>query len=149
MAEYKQVDLQIGTEAQFESKKAALPIGTIVGITDPIHKSELDSSLQTSIDSITRIYKHEITTTDLQRTLVVINNSSTKITKFTDLLNGNYISMSVKVDNTVTPAVAVSTYNGDSSTVVGIQVRYYSNITEMNYGIYQDSKLSSDTVTTL
>ena len=52
MAEYKQVDLQIGTEAQFESKKAALPIGTIVGITDPIHKSELDSSLQTSIDSI-------------------------------------------------------------------------------------------------
>lgn len=52
MAEYKQVDLQIGTEAQFESKKETLPIGTIVGITDPIHKSELDSSLQTSIDSI-------------------------------------------------------------------------------------------------
>ena len=149
MAEYKQVDLQIGTEAQFESKKAALPIGTIVGITDPIHKSELDSSLQTSIDSITRIYKHEITTTDLQHPLVIINNSDAKITKFTDLLNGNYISMSVKVDNTVTPAVAVSTYNGDSSTVVGIQVRYYSNITEMNYGTYQDSKLSSDTVTTL
>ena len=52
MAEYKQVDLQIGTEAQFESKKETLSIGTIVGITDPIHKSELDSSLQTSIDSI-------------------------------------------------------------------------------------------------
>lgn len=52
MAEYKQVDLQIGTEAQFESKKETLPIGTIVGITDPIHKSELDSDLQTSIDSI-------------------------------------------------------------------------------------------------
>ena len=52
MAEYKQVDLQIGTETQFETKKETLPIGTIVGITDPIHKSELDSSLQTSIDSI-------------------------------------------------------------------------------------------------
>lgn len=52
MAEYKQVDLQIGTEAQFESKKENLPIGTIVGITDPIHKSELDSDLQVSIDSI-------------------------------------------------------------------------------------------------
>lgn len=52
MAEYKQVDLQIGTEAQFENKKETLPVGTIVGITDPIHKSELDSSLQTSIDSI-------------------------------------------------------------------------------------------------
>ena len=52
MAEYKQVDLQIGTEAQFESKKETLPVGTFVGITDPIHKSELDSDLQTSIDSI-------------------------------------------------------------------------------------------------
>lgn len=52
MAEYKQVDLQIGTEAQFESKKETLPVGTIVGITDPIHKSELDSDLQTLIDSI-------------------------------------------------------------------------------------------------
>lgn len=52
MAEYKQVDLQIGTEAQFESKKETLPVGTIVGITDPINESELDSDLQTSIDSI-------------------------------------------------------------------------------------------------
>lgn len=52
MAEYKQIDLQIGTEAQFESKKETLPVGTFVGITDPIHKSELDSDLQTSIDSI-------------------------------------------------------------------------------------------------
>ena len=52
MAEYKQVDLQIGTEAQYETKKEILPVGAIVGITDPIHKSELDSDLQTSIDSI-------------------------------------------------------------------------------------------------
>ena len=52
MAEYKQVDLQIGTEAQFESKKETLPIGTIVGITDPIDKSDLDSDLLASIDSI-------------------------------------------------------------------------------------------------
>lgn len=50
MAEYKQIDLQIGTEAQFESKKETLPIGTFVGITDPIHKSELDSDLQTLVD---------------------------------------------------------------------------------------------------
>ena len=50
MAEYKQVDLQIGTEAQFESKKETLPVGTFVGITDPIHKSELDSDLQTLIN---------------------------------------------------------------------------------------------------
>ena len=52
MAEYKQIDLQIGTEAQFESKKETLPVGTIVGITDPIHKSELDSDLQTTISDV-------------------------------------------------------------------------------------------------
>ena len=52
MAEYKQVDLQIGTEAQFETKKADLPVGTIVGLTDPIHEEELDSDLQTAINSI-------------------------------------------------------------------------------------------------
>lgn len=52
MAEYKQVDLQIGTEAQFESKKETLSVGTIVGITDPINKTDLDSDLLTSIDSI-------------------------------------------------------------------------------------------------
>lgn len=50
MAEYKQIDLQIGTEAQFESKKETLPVGTFVGIIDPIHKSELDSDLQTLVD---------------------------------------------------------------------------------------------------
>lgn len=50
MAEYKQIDLQIGTETQFESKKETLPVGTFVGITDPIHKSELDSDLQTLVD---------------------------------------------------------------------------------------------------
>lgn len=52
MAECKQVDLQIGTEAQFETKKETLPVGTIVGLTDPIHEEELDSDLQTAIDSI-------------------------------------------------------------------------------------------------
>lgn len=52
MAEYKQVDLQIGTEAQYETKKETLPIGTLVGITDPIHETELDSDLQTKINGI-------------------------------------------------------------------------------------------------
>lgn len=105
------------------------------------------------VDEKTRLYRHEIMTTDLQRTLVVINKSDAKITKFTDLLNGNYISMSLKIDepgkHVVTPAVAVSVYNGDSSTVTGIQVRYYQDIENMSYGTYQDSKLMNDTVTTL
>lgn len=105
------------------------------------------------VDEKTRLYRHEITTTDLQRTLVVINNSSTKITKFTDLLNGNYISMSLKIDepgkHVVTPAIAVGVYKGDSSTVTGIQVRYYSDIQNMSHGTYEDSKLMTDTVTTI
>ena len=42
MSEYTQVDLQIGTEAQFETKKANLSEGVIVGLTDPIHENELE-----------------------------------------------------------------------------------------------------------
>lgn len=50
MSEYTQVDLQIGTEAQFETKKATLPEGVLVGLTDPIHENELDSALQTKLN---------------------------------------------------------------------------------------------------
>ena len=50
MADYKKIDLQIGTEEQFEEKKLSLPVGTLVGITDPIHESELDTDLQTKIN---------------------------------------------------------------------------------------------------
>ena len=52
MSEYKQVDLQIGTEAQFETKKATLPEGVLVGLTDPIHENELDSALQTKLNGM-------------------------------------------------------------------------------------------------
>ena len=51
MSEFTQVDLQIGTEAQFETKKATLSEGTIVGLTDPIHENELDSALQTKLNN--------------------------------------------------------------------------------------------------
>ena len=63
MSEYTQVDLQIGTEAQFETKKANLSEGVIVGLTDPIHENELDSSLQTKIDGIKSFYRHDVTIT--------------------------------------------------------------------------------------
>lgn len=52
MADYKKIDLQIGTEEQFEEKKLSLPVGTLVGITDPIHEFELDTDLQTKINEI-------------------------------------------------------------------------------------------------
>lgn len=60
MSEYKQVDLQIGTEDQFETKKANLSEGVIVGLTDPIHENDLDSALQTKLNSGTNVYKHTI-----------------------------------------------------------------------------------------
>ena len=60
MSEYTQVDLQIGTEAQFETKKANLSEGVIVGLTDPIHENELDSALQTKLNSGANVYKHVI-----------------------------------------------------------------------------------------
>ena len=60
MSEYNQIDLQIGTEEQFETKKANLSEGVIVGLTDPIHENELDSALQTKLNSGTNVYKHAI-----------------------------------------------------------------------------------------
>ena len=79
MAEYKQVDLQIGTEAQFETKKETLPVGTIVGIIDPIHKSELDSDLQTSIDSIAN--KLNKPTNPTEASVVTLTSTGTVGTK--------------------------------------------------------------------
>ena len=63
MSEYTQVDLQIGTEEQFETKKANLSEGVIVGLTDPIHENELDSDLQTKLDGIKSFYRHDVTIT--------------------------------------------------------------------------------------
>ena len=60
MSEFTQVDLQIGTEDQFETKKANLSEGVIVGLTDPIHENDLDSDLQTKLNSGTNVYKHTI-----------------------------------------------------------------------------------------
>lgn len=60
MSEFTQVDLQIGTEAQFETKKANLSEGVLVGLTDPIHENELDSALQTKLDGIKKVYIHDV-----------------------------------------------------------------------------------------
>lgn len=83
MSEYTQVDLQIGTEAQFETKKADLSEGVLVGLTDPIHESELDSDLQTKIDGIKSFYRHEVTITatnpSISWVLTVYNTSSVSL----------------------------------------------------------------------
>lgn len=41
----KDVQLKIGTEAQFQNKLKDLPINTLVGTTDPINEGELDTSI--------------------------------------------------------------------------------------------------------
>ena len=174
MAEYKQVDLQIGTEAQFESKKETLSVGTIVGITDPIHKSELDSDLQTSINSIAnklnkpssnptedsvvkvsstgsvswekvgKLYKHTIHIENTLFDLIVIKNSAATITTFTSLLGANYIAMYVGTP-AVTPAVYVGALiDSESSSNTGIAVKYFSSDLNINTIEYLDSKLGLD-----
>lgn len=83
MSEYIQVDLQIGTEAQFETKKADLSEGILVGLTDPIHENELDSALQTKIDGIKSFYRHDVTITatnpSISWVLTVYNTSSVSL----------------------------------------------------------------------
>ena len=83
MSEFNQVDLQIGTEEQFETKKADLSEGVLVGLTDPIHESELDSALQTKIDGIKSFYRHDVTITatnpSISWVLTVYNTSSVSL----------------------------------------------------------------------
>lgn len=174
MAEYKQVDLQIGTEAQFECKKETLSIGTIVGITDPIHKSDLDSDLQTSINSIAnklnkpsgnptedsvvkvssagtvswekvgKLYKHTIHIENTLFDLIVIKNNAATTTTFTSLLGANYVAMYVGTP-AVTPAVYVGAIiDSESSSNIGITVKYFSSDLNINTIEYLDSKLGLD-----
>ena len=83
MSEYTQVDLQIGTEEQFETKKANLSEGVIVGLTDPIHENDLDSALQTKLDGIKSFYRHDVTITatnpSISWLLTVYNTSNASL----------------------------------------------------------------------
>jgi len=85
MSEFTQIDLQIGTEAQFETKKANLSEGVFVGLTDPIHENELDSALQTKIDGIKKVYQHRILIegTDNSSRIACINIINTEVTPYT------------------------------------------------------------------
>lgn len=121
MSEYTQVDLQIGTEDQFDTKKANLSEGVIVGLTDPIHENDLDSDLQTKLNSGIKIYKHAISipcsmsvdTTGMIFTLKVniISTSSAAYTfsSFcTELINGT--------DKTMLPCFALTPSGSDFTT---------------------------------
>lgn len=80
MADYKKIDLQIGTEEQFEEKKLSLPVGTLVGITDPIHESELDIDLQTTVNSVSG--KLDKPSGDIaEDSIVVVKSNGTSVWK--------------------------------------------------------------------
>ena len=120
MSEFTQVDLQIGTEDQFETKKANLSEGVIVGLTDPIHENELDSSLQTKLNSGIKIYKHVISipcilggdTTKIFTLKVNIISTSSALYTFssfcTELTNGT--------DKTLLPCFALTPSGSDFTT---------------------------------
>ena len=119
MSEFTQVDLQIGTEDQFETKKANLSEGVIVGLTDPIHENDLDSDLQTKLNSGTNVYKHTISipcvmrgqSADMIFTLKVniISSSQAEYTFNSfcnELMNGT--------DKTLLPCYALTPMSGSS-----------------------------------
>lgn len=119
MSEFTQVDLQIGTEDQFETKKANLYEGALVGLTDPIHENDLDSDLQTKLNSGTNVYKHTLSipcsmsgdTTGMILTLKVniISSSQAEYTFNSfcnELMNGT--------DKTLLPCYALTPTSGSS-----------------------------------
>ena len=120
MSEYTQVDLQIGTEDQFETKKANLSEGVIVGLTDPIHENDLDSDLQTKLNSGVKIYKHTLSipctlggdTTKIYTLKVNIISSSSAAYTFssfcTELIDGT--------DKTLLPCFALTPSGSDFTT---------------------------------
>lgn len=74
---YSQVDLRVGTEAQFNAKVDTLPEGTLFGITDStVSKADLSTDLKNEING--KINKPANPTSD---SAVVINSSGTISTK--------------------------------------------------------------------
>lgn len=74
---YSQVDLRVGTEAQFNAKVGTLPAGTLFGITDAtVSKADLSTDLKNEING--KINKPANPTSD---SAVVINSSGTISTK--------------------------------------------------------------------
>lgn len=99
------------------------------------------------VDSKTSLYKHVIRAANALFNLIVINNSSAKITTFTSLLGANYVSMYVGTP-ACTPVVELSIiYEGADANAVGIKVGW--NLDGLNFIQYLDSNLESDTVTEL
>ena len=102
------------------------------------------------VDSKTTLYRHEIMpAAGALFSLIVINNSSTKITKFTHLLGANYISMYVGTP-ACTPAISVGIiFEGTNADMTGIKVGFYLDTSTQTYIEYLDRNLLSDTVTKL
>lgn len=102
------------------------------------------------VDAQKKLYKHTLFATNAIWKLLVVNNSSEKITTFTSLLENNYISMRVGT-LAGTPVLGVGVvFNNNMTASIGIKVKYYDNdLTTANIIEYLDSNFVSDTVTAI
>lgn len=139
MSEYTQVDLQIGTEEQFETKKANLSEGVIVGLTDPIHENELDSDLQTKLNSGVKIYKHNIsipcvlggdTTQIFTLKVNIISSSQAEYT-----FNSFCAELMSGTDKTLLPCFVLTPISG-SSFQTGAMMAYNLEVDDWGDGSY-------------
>lgn len=105
---------------------------------------KVSSTGTVSWEKVTKLYQHEIHAANALFKLIVINNSSAKITTFTSLVGVNYVSMYVGTP-ACTPVVELSIiYEGAGANEVGIKVGW--NLDGLNFIQYLDSNLESDTV---
>ena len=154
MADYKKIDLQIGTEEQFEEKKLSLPVGTLVGITDPIHEFELDTDLQTKINEVNNITVDtslsDTSENPVQNKVIntVLNSKQDKLTAGTGItISGSVISSSVPTvtitgtSGSFTPEQSQTLENNKDAYIILDNKNYYS----YNYkdGIYINTSISN------
>ena len=140
MSEFNQVDLQIGTEEQFETKKANLSEGALVGLTDPIHENELDSSLQTKLNSGVKIYKHVISIPcildgDINNIFTLkVNIISSSRAEYT--FNSFCAELMSGIDKTLLPCYVLTPISG-SSFQTGAMMAYNIEVNTWGDGSYE------------
>ena len=88
---YSQVDLRVGTEAQFNAKVDTLPAGTLFGVTDAtVSKADLSTDLKNEING--KINKPANPSAD---SAIVISSTGTVSTKvLTDIAGKSEVSVS-------------------------------------------------------
>ena len=96
---YSQVDLRVGTEAQFNAKVDTLPAGTLFGVTDAtVSKADLSTDLKNEING--KITQPSNPTED---SAVVINSSGVVSTRLLSDIGPNITVDSALSDSSENP----------------------------------------------